>query len=576
MLKTYQKLQKKVLFFLFTVVCSGLFVSVSAQINKRSVDFTSSNLPIVIIETQGQTIPDDNPRIIADMGIIFNGSGQRNNVGDSLNNYSGKISIEIRGQSSSGWDKKAYGFETQNEDGSNLNVSLLGLPEENDWVLYAPFFDRSLMRNVLTYQLAGDMGMYASRTVYCELVLNGEYRGIYVLMEKIKRDKNRVDIAKLEPDEIEGDDITGGYILCVDKDVAIKKGVNSLYPPHEGDKYQTMRYQYVYPDADDIVTEQEDYITGFMNEFEILMHDGDYSDPVDGYNKYLDVNSFIDYLILNELSRNVDGYRLSAYMYKEKDSDGGKLCAGPVWDYNFSYGNVAYFDAGNTNGWQLLFFAEDDGFIDTYDYKMPFWWKVLFSDGEFISKLNSRWQELRNDILSVDYINSKIDQFADTTAEAHVRNFEIWPKPGDANSGGMGWFPYDSRSWLIDSYSDEVEQTKLWIAERIEWMDENIPLITSVENNRPKELPVSFQLMQNFPNPFNPATTISFNLPKRTNVNITVYDILGRNVATVIDEFKSAGSHSVIFNAAELPSGIYFYTIKTKEYSETKKMTLLR
>jgi len=143
----------------------------------KLTDFTSSNLPIIIINTNGLSIPYDNPRIVADMGVIYNEQGERNNISDPFNNYSGKISIEIRGSSSSRWSKKSYGIETQNEDGSNNSVSLLGLPEENDWILYASYYDRSFLRNVLTCKLANEMGWYASRTKYCELVLNGEYQG---------------------------------------------------------------------------------------------------------------------------------------------------------------------------------------------------------------------------------------------------------------------------------------------------------------------------------------------------------------------------------------------------------------
>lgn len=143
----------------------------------KLIDFTSSNLPIIIINTNSLSIPYDNPRIVADMGVIYNEQGERNNISDPFNNYSGKISIEIRGSSSSRWSKKSYGIETQNEDGSNNSVSLLGLPEENDWILYASYYDRSFLRNVLTCKLANEMGWYASRTKYCELVLNGEYQG---------------------------------------------------------------------------------------------------------------------------------------------------------------------------------------------------------------------------------------------------------------------------------------------------------------------------------------------------------------------------------------------------------------
>jgi len=286
---------------------SFIFTS-SAQVN-----FTSSNLPIIIINTNGLTIPYDDPRIVVDMGVIYNEQGERNNISDPFNNYSGEISIEIRGASSSGWSKKSYGIETQNDDGSNNNVSLLGMPEENDWILYASYYDRSFLRNVLTCKLANEMGWYASRTKYFEMVLNGEYHGVYILMEKIKRDKNRVDIGTLNPDEISGDDVTGGYIIKVDKE-GWKPGIDSEYPPFSG-ATQTIRYQFHYPDADDIVEEQVSYLSNFIGAFEYVMAGSNYADNLSGYPRYLNVESFADYYILNELSKNVDGYRLSAYLY---------------------------------------------------------------------------------------------------------------------------------------------------------------------------------------------------------------------------------------------------------------------
>ena len=536
------------------------------------VELTSSDLPIIIINTNGQGIPYDDPRIVAEMNVIYNGSGNRNSVNDSPDHYSGKISIEIRGESSAGWDYKSYGIETQNEDSTNRNVSLLGLPEEQDWILHAPFYDRSLIRNVLIYDLARKMGWYASRTVYCELILNGEYKGIYVLMEKIKRDKDRVDIATLSPDEISGDDVTGGYILRVDKE-EWSPGVNSSYPPRRNSNI-TLRYQYYYPKADEIAQEQENYISSFINEFEEVMNEGDFHTPENSYTNFLDVDSFVDYLILNELSRNVDGYRLSAYLTKQKDSDGGKLLAGPVWDYNFSFGNADYYDGSRTEGWQLDYFAEDPGF-QWDQYQMMFWWKVLFDDGKFRKRLNERWDLFRQNILSVDSLNATIDQFAEITSEARERNFQVRPEPGSTNMGG-GWYPYDSRNNQIHSYEDEISLTKSWIADRITWMDENLPLLTSNENDPSDDIPFTVALHQNHPNPFNPSTVISYQLAVNSRVSLKVFDLLGHEVALLVDELKSAGTHQVSFDASGLSSGIYLYQLEAGGLSLTKKMLLLK
>src|SRR5690606_24210146 len=165
------------------------------------VTFTSSNLPIVVINTNGQIIPDDE-KITADMGIIYNGPGIRNNITDPFNNYNGKIGIEVRGSTSQWFPKKQYAVETRDISGEDTSVSLLGFPEESDWILFAPYNDKSLMRDVLVYKVSSLLGRYASRSMYCEVVLNSEYVGVYVLLEKVKRDGDRVDIKKLEPGDI--------------------------------------------------------------------------------------------------------------------------------------------------------------------------------------------------------------------------------------------------------------------------------------------------------------------------------------------------------------------------------------
>lgn len=220
-------------------------------LEKSEVEFTSSNLPVIIIDTHGQTIVDP-VRIVADMGIIYNGSGERNYITDPFNDYNGRIAIELRGSASLWYPKKQYRFETQDSSGNDLNVSLLSLPRENDWIFYGPYDDQSLIRNVLAYKLSTDLGRYTSRTRFCELILNGDYQGLYVLIEKIKRDRNRVNISQMDSLDTMGDSLTGGYIIKIDK----WKGENV-------DGWQSSKgtyYQYHYPKADQIVPEQKTYI----------------------------------------------------------------------------------------------------------------------------------------------------------------------------------------------------------------------------------------------------------------------------------------------------------------------------
>jgi hypothetical protein len=215
------------------------------------ISLVSSNLPIVVINTHGQWISDE-PKITADMGIVDNGPGNRNRPTDPYTGYEGKIGIETRGSSSEAFPEKRYAVETRDASGDDLKVSLPGLPEESDWVLSAPYCDKSLIRDVVLYSLARKLGRYVSRSRYCELVLNGEYVGVYILLEKIKRDKNRVNITKIAETDTSGDALTGGYIVKIDKTEGSNTvGWYSGSSPFPG-AAQKIFYQFHYPTSEDL------------------------------------------------------------------------------------------------------------------------------------------------------------------------------------------------------------------------------------------------------------------------------------------------------------------------------------
>lgn len=308
--------------------------NVSAQVN-----LTESNLPIVIINTEGSYIPEDE-KITTRMGIIYNGENKFNSVNDHFNNYDGMIGIEVRGSSSLNFPKKQFAIETRDASGNNLNVSLMGLPEENDWILYAPYSDKSLFRNALAYHLARQLGNYASRTRFCELILNGNYRGVYVLLEKVKRDRNRVDLHKLRANDNEGEELTGGYLIQIDREDS--EGWYFDFPPPYAEE-QSVFYQYNYPDADNITPKEVEYIQGYINDYEVLMNSDNFNQLIDGYYNYVDIYSLIDYIIVNELAKNIDAYRLRTFITKTKSSLTGKLKFGPIWDFNLAFGNADYY-----------------------------------------------------------------------------------------------------------------------------------------------------------------------------------------------------------------------------------------
>ena len=269
---------------------------------------------------------------ISTPSIPFNVSEEINYITDPFNHYDGYIGIEIRGHSSQDYfPKKQYGLETRNSEGENLNVSLFGIPKENDWVLYAPYSDKSLMRNVLAYDIARSLGSYAPRTQFCEVILNNDYVGIYVFMEKIKKDSNRVNIYDPEPDNL-----SGGYLL----EVSVLSKIDTTDNYFESES-QGRFFVIKFPDEDDITVDQIAWITNYINTFESTLYSGSFNDPDIGYYQYIDSPSWVDYILLNEAFRNNDVFYSSTYLHKKKN---GKLFAGPVWDFNIAMGNIDYND----------------------------------------------------------------------------------------------------------------------------------------------------------------------------------------------------------------------------------------
>ena len=231
------------------------------------VNFESSNLPIVIIETvQGQEIPND-PKIDATMQIIFKGDGERNFLSDvndpTALDYDGAIKIEYRGSTSSLLDKKQYAFTPYDDSGEKVNEGFLDMPKENDWILNGLAYDPSFIRDFISYRLSNLTGNYASRGRYCEVILNGDFRGIYILQEKLKADDSRIDIKKIKQEDLTLPKLTGGYITKTDKTEGADIAAWSM------DNYGGWQSNFIHehPKPNNIYYEQHDYI---KNQFETL------------------------------------------------------------------------------------------------------------------------------------------------------------------------------------------------------------------------------------------------------------------------------------------------------------------
>jgi hypothetical protein len=272
------------------------------------------------------------------------------------------------------------------------------------------------------------------------------------------------------------------------------------------------------------------------------------------YEAFIDVPSFVDHFLLNEFCKNVDAYRISAFLYKDKDSNGGKLYAGPIWDFNLSFGN-AWFgeDYMVTNTWQVDYTLS----IRPYDgYRVPFWWPVLVRDRAFVDILLNRWNDLKKANLKKEYVYTIIDNLVTVMTEARERNTARWPEMGDQD------------------YDAEIANMKQWINDRWDWMNYNMDLLPSSVSNMSNAY--QFRLQQNYPNPFNPSTTISYKILSKAQVELIIYNCIGQEVARLNEGIKSPGYYPVEFDATDLPCGLYIYQLKANNYVTHKKMLLIR
>lgn len=429
---------------------------------------SSSNLPIVIITTDnGASIPDE-PKIGATMKILYVNDTTINylsNQNDSLYlNYNGRIGIELRGSTSQNHNKKPYGFETRMaDDVTNNNVSLIGLPAENDWVLNPMNDEPSYVRDNLSYILAGRLGHYAPRVKYCEVIVNGDYRGLYFLTEKIKIDAHRVNIVSMDSTDNAIPDLTGGYIFKADK---LTGGDVPAWSTTAYDYWQNVDYIYHDPKPEAITPEQGAYIQAYFDTMQAVVaaHDQNVNH---GFPAYVDIPSFVDYMIMGELSSNVDIYQKSTFFHKDR---GGKLRAGPVWDFNLAYG----YDFGSVgrSGYDVLQFANGDNTGSDF-------WHQLYEDNFYRCYLMHRWEELTapGAPLHYDSVIRVMDSLTAQISTAVSRDRVRWVR--------------------IYDYNDHLNTMKTWLQHRYTWLNhewdlyrdcipiEPLPLVISMINYHP-------------------------------------------------------------------------------------------
>ena len=521
---------------------------VSFQCVAQTIPASGTNLPLILLTTDGNVaVPmEELPTAGGTMQIINNGPVARNRLTDAVNDYNGRIQIGVRGESSAFYPQTPYAITTVTASGANNNVPVLGLPADNDWVLISLYNDRSFIRNLLAYKMSAEMGHYTSRSMLCEVMLNGNYEGVYLFGEKIKQGDNRVDIAKLKTTDTAGDDLTGGYIFRFD----VPEGGYWLSPYHPIDHpYLDVFPLFDYPSAANIRGVQSDYLQAYTDSFEAALYSSHFADTTTGYRKYSDPVTFIDYALVNEVARNIDGFKKSYYFYKDKDSHDPRIKNGPVWDFDWAFKNVTGEGIfGDTTGVGWAYKIND--YYQTIDVNSPGWMVRLMQDCPFSQTFQDRYFSFRGSALKLAYLNSFIDSMTtvleiDSAAARHFAKWGTLGVPGPTPEVGV----------LPTTFAGEMANLKSWLATRISWLDSNMPACTTptpeaVAGAGNGETTVGAI----YPVPAGDVLYFRLNAVRAGIYSFMIYDGQGR----VLRSFSRAvtnGTQQLSFDVHDLPAG---------------------
>ena len=447
--------------------------AVGEPTNKR-VKLMSTNLPIVWLTVEGEVQRTE--RITARMRIIDNGPGHLNYADTAAHpgqhiDYEGFIGLSYRGNSSFDYSaKKPYSFRPLNrpleQGGSWQRVSILGMPRDNKWALLAPYNDKSLLRDILAFEISRPWMEYVPQGRFCEVVYNDVYYGIFLLTEVVSKGRYRLNLD--DPGEL-GDELTGGYLLEVDRND--EPCYMSKYRPllSNGETILTTNiyFQYKSPSYEDMTPPQLAYIQERIDRMERTLMLNTHRDSDTGECLYIDEMSFIDYQLAMEIGHNVDGYRLSGKFFKRRDSVDPRFKM-VVWDMNFAYGNADYMEGYRTDTWV---YEVNDLLPQRPTANMvPFWWYQLNHDPAYVTHLKQRWAEYRSTNLRVDNLMALVDSLATvlTVGGAERRNSRAYP-----TWGTYVWPNY----YISTSFADEIAYLKQWLLRRITWMDRQLDFV---------------------------------------------------------------------------------------------------
>jgi len=435
----------------------------------RTFDRTS-DLPIVVVDGYGGGKPTDKEVYKNAAIMLFEPADGMASIA-APPAIATRAGYHVRGQSSARLPQTPYRIELWNNADEDADYAVLGMPADSDWALIAPYYDRALIRNPLVYQLGRDIGLQAPRVRFAEVYVNYEsrpiaatdYAGVYWMTETIKNNSDRLDLKQLESADVSAPVLSGGYIFKFDQAAAeepklactgsppISTGFGMGGAPRAGSGGSvpkgTCWSDLEVVDPDPLALEQAAWLTDYVQHF----HDAVHATPIGDYGTYIDVASFVNYLLINELTRNVDSYVRSAYYYKDR---GGKLVAGPLWDYNFSLGVGGASSIDPMGNWQFK------GSRNVND-----WYPKLTADPAFMSQVNARWAELRQGVLSDASIAKRIDELTAPIANAAKRDYEKWHVADILKPDAF------VRGPSATTWEGQVQALRDFVRARAAWMD---------------------------------------------------------------------------------------------------------
>ncbi|MBO5210288.1 MAG: CotH kinase family protein [Lachnospiraceae bacterium] len=412
-----------------------------------------SNLPIVILKIDGEVTQykdfknsqeiayeDIEPYTDGQIWVLDNSNPEKENYLTDSPVYSSNMKIKKRGHTSYYYDKPQYLMKMYDEDGLENKTEIFGMGEGDSWILNGSMADKSMMRNYLSYRIASEVGggAMAPDCKYCEVVLETEsgyeYQGVYLLMETISRGENRVNIDNSK----DGEKYTS-YIVRRDRYTHFDVMLDT-YGRLSGLSAEWIGIKY--PAAQKVTEEMKQYIEQDFSRTEQIIYSED-EGVFKAYDKYIEIDSFVDYFLINEFFGNYDAGEHSTYMYK---NSGGKLYIGPVWDFDQAMNN----------------YYADEMDPSTLAFQTKPFFEQLSKDTRFIDCLKERYSELRKGPLSEEHVFAVIDETDEYLTSAREREWHRWAADymDDSMSSMYNYYlqDYEKEDVIISRFNDDYDQ----------------------------------------------------------------------------------------------------------------------